>query len=147
MGREEQIQIRMGQDRQLVTAIDLLRASEFVTGYISGANTYVSGVTILSAIASSIIRTRPVSIHLHNRETSHMTVLFRDGAIAGSIVCGPYVLNATQGRDIPLDELLGRRFLSGVYMVCISGTFATGIDYQMAYVNEPDPNAPGGYLE
>jgi hypothetical protein len=138
---------RIGANRQLVTPMDELRASDFITGLLSGANSYVSGITVLSGITSNIVTIRPLQAHLHNRETSHMTIVFRDGSISGNIVMGPYILNPTQERDINQEQLRGRRFTSGIYAMVISGTFSTGIDYQMGYLVEPDPTDPGGLLE
>lgn len=146
---QEFVEKRLGRNRQLVTALDVLRASEFVNALLSGTAAYTggSGVLLFSGVLSSIVAIRPVNIHLHNRETSHVTVLFRDGSVTGGIVAGPYIVNPSQGRDIAYDELLGRRFLSGIFAAVISGTFGQGTDVNIGYIKEPDPTAVGGYLE
>lgn len=137
----------LGRDRQLITPLDLFRASDFRTAILSGAANYTSGQSIYSVVASSIVRLRPLDISMHSRETTHMTVLFRDGGISGAIFAGPYTINPTSQRIVKYDELGGRFALSGVYAVVISGTFVTGIDVTVGFVLEPDPTAAGGYLE
>lgn len=147
VNRHEVINIGMGVDRALVTALDRIRASEFLSLLVSGANNYTSGVSLFSVTASNVVRVRPLNIHFHNRETSAMTILFRDGLLTGSIIAGPYILNPTQGVDITYDNLEGRYFLSGIYAVVISGAFGQGIDVNMGIIQEPDSTAAGGRLE
>ena len=137
----------LGQDRQLVTKLDEFRASRSVAALLSGANTYTSGLAVLSVTASSVVRVRLLNIHLHNREPAHMTVLFRDGSVTGAIVAGPFRINPTQGFTVPIEELQGRYMVSGIYALVLSGTFAQGIDTDIGYLLEPVPSAAGGYLE
>jgi len=141
------IQRALGADRQLVTVMDLFRAGDFRTVVLSGANNYTSGQAVYSVVASSIVIGRPVNIAIHNRETSHMTFLFRDGGISGTIFAGPYRVEGRNQLRINPDELLGRRFVSGIYAVVISGTFSAGMDLTVSFVLEPNPNAIGGYIE
>ena len=147
MGYQEMLQKKLGADRQIVTEIDLFRASTFTQVILSGANNYTSGQTVLNVTASSIVIMRPLNIHFQNRETAMMTVVFRDGSITGGIVAGPYVVNGQQDRTIEYAKLMGRRFLSGIYAVVLSGAFSQGIVLNIGYVLEPNPNAQGGYLE
>lgn len=128
----------IGRDRAIVTEIDQFRASEFVGVRISGANNYTSGFSLLAMVASNVARIRPMNIHMQNAETAAMTILFRDGSITGDIVAGPYILNPTQDRTITKDNLLGRFFLSAIYPVVISGTFAAGIQTNIGYIIDPD---------
>ena len=128
----------MGRDRAIVTQMDLFRASEFVHNVLSGANNYTSGFTILSGVLSNVARIRLLNIHFQNRETAAMTVVYQDGSITGTIVAGPYIINPTQDRTIPKENLDGRYFLSGIYAVVISGTFSAGIVNNIGYIIEPD---------
>lgn len=128
----------MGRDRAIVTQMDLFRASEFVQDVLSGASNYTSGFNLLSGVLSNVARIRPIGVGFQNRETAAMTVLFRDGGITGTIVAGPYILNPTQDRHIPRENLEGRYFLSSVYAVVISGTYSAGIVTQFAFIIEPD---------
>lgn len=144
----EHVQKALGEDRQLLTPLDELRGSEFITGIISGANNYVSGIALYTVAASNIIRGRPLNMQMHNRETAHVTIVYRDGSITGDIFAGPYTINPASQRAVTRDELDGRRFLSGVYAVVISGpTFAQGIDYNIGWIQDPVPTDPGGFLE
>lgn len=136
-GYEEFLTKKMGPDGVIVTEMDLFRAGNAFAAVLSGANNYTSGQAVYSIVASSVVRQRLLNVHFHNRETSHMTVVFRDGSISGTLLGGPWVVNPTTGRDIPYEELAGRRFLSGVYAVVISGTFSAGIDVNVGYVLDP----------
>ena len=140
------LQQALGENRQIVDNIDQFRAANFYSVVLSGASNYTSGQAVLSVVASSVVRIRPLDFHLQNRETSHMTVVFRDGGITGSIVAGPYIVNPIAHLTLTEDMLRGRRFVSGIYAVVISGTFSAGIQLNGGYVLEPDPNAVGGYL-
>ena len=138
----------MGQDRHPVSKIDELRATQFITDLLSGADNYTSGQTLWTVTASNIVRNRPRNIHMHNRETSHVTIVFRDGGITGSIIAGPYIVNPIQAKPIGEDELEGRYFTSSILAIVISGpTYAQGVDINLGYLLEPDPTDPGGYLE
>ena len=128
----------LGRDRATVDQMDLFRASEFVQDVLSGANNYTSGFTLLSGVVSNVARIRPLNIHFQNRETAAMTVVYRDGSITGTIVAGPYIVNPTQDRTIPKENLEGRYFLSGIYAVVISGTFSAGIVNNIGFIIEPD---------
>lgn len=141
------IQKAMARNRELVTPIDLLRGSDFTRAVLSGANNYTSGQSLQTVAVSNVVAIRPILIHLQSRETTPMTVLFRDGSITGTVVAGPYVLNPIQERVIPTEQLLGMRFTSGIYAVVISGVFGAGIQTYVGYVNDPDPNAVGGLIE
>lgn len=146
-GYSETVEKRIGRDRQVVTPIDEFRASQFTAVVLSGADGYVSGQTVLSVVASSIVRIRVINIHLHNRETANITVLFRDGGITGGVVAGPFRINPTTDRTIPKDELMGRFFLSSIYAVVLSGTYSAGSPLDIGYILEPIPTAVGGWLE
>lgn len=146
-GYLEAVRKGLGQNRQTVTAMDELRASTFLAAVLSGANNYTSGQTLWTVIASSIVRFRPSNVHVNNRESSWISVVFRDGGIAGGVVAGPFRVNAAQDRTIPETELRGRYFLSSLYAVVISGTYAAGADIDVGYLLEPLPTLPGGYLE
>jgi len=87
--KEYTIPQALGQDRQLITPMELLRASEFVSVVLSGTDNYVSGQSILTVMTSSVTRIRPLNVHLHNRETAAMTVVFRDGGIRRRHRCRP----------------------------------------------------------
>ena len=137
----------LGRHRQLVTPIDKFRASDYYSTVLSGSANYVSGYVILSSVLSSVVRLRPLNIPFQNRETSHMTVVLRDGVISGSIVAGPYILNPQQERIISPEELQGRYFNSSVYAMVISGTYSAGINVNIGFIKEPDPTAVGGLLE
>ena len=128
----------LGRDRTIVDQIDLLRASEFVSDVLSGASNYTSGFALLAMVLSNVARIRPLNIHFQNRETSAMTVVYRDGSITGAIVAGPYIINPTQDRTIKKEDLEGRYFLSGIYPVVISGTFSAGIVNNIGFIIEPD---------
>jgi hypothetical protein len=128
----------IGRDRQIVTHIDPLRASEFVSTVLSGAANYVSGFSILDIDAGNVARIRPVNIFMQNRETALAAVAFRDGSITGDIVAGPFTVNPAQDRTIGPDELQGRYFLSGIYPVVVSGAYAAGIVTQIGYIIEAD---------
>lgn len=148
MAVEEHIQKALGQDRQVVTRIDPFRASEYYSNIISGATNYLSGFMLLSVALSSVVRIRPLNFHFCNNEGSHCTVVLRDGVISGNIVAGPYILNPRQERVITPEELIGRRFNSGMYCLVISGpAYSAGINVDIGFVNEPDPTSVGGYLE
>lgn len=127
----------LGQDRQLVTPVDLFKASTFLDDILSGSNNYTSGQSLLTVTASNVARIRVLNWHFQNRETTHMTVLFRDGSLTGTRVAGPYILNPTSERGIAYDFLQGRYFVSGVYAVVLSGTFSAGIEVNFGYVNDP----------
>lgn len=140
----------LGEDRQLLTPLDELRGSEFIEIVLSGTGAFTagSGVSLYSVAASNIIRGRPLNIHFLNRETAHITVLFRDGSITGGIFAGPYTINPISERTILPDELLGRRFFSGIHAVIISGpSFAQGVDLDIGWIQDPVPTDQGGYLE
>ena len=128
----------MGRDRAIVDQMDLFRASEFVQDVLSGTNNYTSGFAMLAMVASNVARIRLLNIHFQNRETAAMTVVYRDGSITGTIVAGPYIINPTQDRTIPKENLDGRYFLSGIYPVVISGTFSAGIVNNIGYIIDPD---------
>ena len=147
--REEQVNKALGEDRQLLTPLDALRGSEFIQGILSGTGAYTcgSGVGLYTVAASNIIRGRLLNIHMYNRETAHVTVVYRDGSITGSIFAGPYVINPTSERTITREELDGRRFFSGIHAVVISGSFVTGIDFDIGWIQDPVPTDPGGLLE
>lgn len=141
-------QRRLGDNGQLVTPLDEFRASKSVFTILSGANPYVSGVAIYTIVASSVVIGRPLKIHLFNRESSHATVIFRDGGITGTVFAGPYKINPVSERTITRDELVGGRFTSGIYAVVISGpAFSQGIITDVGYLLEPNPTHPGGGLE
>lgn len=137
----------MGRNRELLSPIDLLRGSDYTRAVVSGANGYVSGQSLQTIAISNVAFIRPVLIHLQNRETTPMTILFRDGGITGAVVAGPYLLNPIQERVVTAEQLLGMRFTSGIYAVVISGTFSQGIQTLIGYVTDPDYNAAGGYIE
>lgn len=143
---DEMLLKAVGQDRQIVSVMDPFRASQFFSTALSGGNNYTSGYIIASAIASSFTRWRPMSLHFQNRESTSMTVLLHDGALANP-VAGPFILNPNQERVVTEDQLRGRFFLSGVYAVVLSGSFLAGITLDMGYVKEPLPTSLGGYLE
>lgn len=124
----------MGQDRALVTPIDRFKASTFLDAILSGASNYTSGQSLLTVAASNVVRIRPLNFHFQNRETSHMTVLFRDGSITGDRVAGPFILNPTQDRRVPYEDVEGRYFTSGIYAVVLSGTFSAGIEVNIGFV-------------
>ena len=128
----------MGRDRAIVDQMDLFRASEFINDVLSGASNYTSGFTLLSGVVSNVARIRLLNIHFQNRESAAMTVVYRDGSITGNIVAGPYIINPTQDRTIPKENLDGRYFLSGVYAVVISGTFSAGIVNNIGFIVDPD---------
>lgn len=149
MGEEtvRSIQVGLGDNRQYVSILEVLRASRMVSVVLSGGNSYTSGQSLLSVTASSVVIGRPLNIHFHNRETSHMTVVFRDGGISGSIFAGPYKILPETQLEIALDKLVGRRFTSGIYAVVISGTYSAGIDVNLGYLFEPSPVDVGGFPE
>ena len=124
----------MGQDRALVTPIDRFKASTFLDAILSGTDSYVSGQSLLTVAASNVVRIRPLNFHFQNRETTHMTVLFRDGTVTGGRVVGPFILNPLQDRTIPYDELEGRYFASGIYALVLSGVYSAGIQVNAGYV-------------
>ena len=128
----------MGRDRAIVDQMDLFRAAEFVQDVLSGANNYTSGFTILSGVLSNVARIKLLNIHFQNRETAAMTVVYRDGSITGTIVAGPFIINPTQDRTIPEENLRGRYFVSGIYAVVLSGTFSAGIVNNVGYIIEPE---------
>ena len=126
----------LGADRAIVTQIDQLRASDFLSAVLSGSNNYTSGQNLSGIVSGNVVKLRPMNIHHQNRESSAMTVVYRDGGITGTIVCGPYIINPTQTLPIAEPDLRGRYFLSGVYAVVISGTFAAGIQVNMGFILE-----------
>ena len=126
----------IGLNRDIVTKIDEFRASEFINDVISGTNNYTSGFALLTITTSNVAKIRPYSIHLQNRETSHMTIVFRDGGITGGVVVGPYIINPTQHFDILKEQLQGRSFVSSIYPVVISGTFGQGIPINIGFIIE-----------
>ena len=127
----------LGLDRNIVTQMDQFRASEFVNDVISGSTNYTSGFALLTITTSNVAKIRPLNIHMQNRETSAMTIVFRDGGITGGVVVGPYIVNPTQDRDILETSLRGRSFLSSIYPVVISGTYGQGIPINIAFLIEP----------
>lgn len=139
---------RLGENGQLVTPLDELRAATQFTVVLSGANSYVSGRALYAIVTSSIVIGRPVKIHMLNQESAHATIIFRDGGVTGPIIAGSYRINPISERTITKDELLGSRFTSGVYAVVISGpAFSQGILLTFGYLLEPNPTNPGGGLE
>jgi len=128
----------IGMDRQIVTAMDQFRASEFVSDRVSGANNYTSGYNLLSVVTSNVGRIRPLNISIQNAEAAAATLVFRDGALTGTVVAGPYIVNAGQERHIEPTALRGRYFSSSIYVSVASGTFAAGIEVQVGYIIEPD---------
>ena len=146
---EGEIARRLGDNGQLVTPLDELRAAKATgIGVISGANTYLSGLAVYAIVASSIVIGRPMGMHIFNRESSHITIVFRDGGISGAIFAGPYKVNPIAERTIKPDELIGARFTSGAYVLVISGpAFSQGILLDFRYLLEPNPTHPGGGLE
>ncbi len=130
-------QRNLGEHRALVTPIAQFRAGNFIQDIISGANNYTSGYNLLSGVASSIVRIRPINIFMQNRDAGAMTVLFRDGGLSGAQVAGPYIINPVQERIVKADELAGAFFTSSVYALVISGTFANGIVTRFSYVLDP----------
>jgi len=138
---------RIGLDRQFVTPMDEFRAAEYVSALVASASAYVSGSSLLTVVASNVVRMRPVNVHFLNREGSARTVVIRDGGIAGNIIGGPWILNPIQERDIEPKMLQGRYALSSFYMVVISGTYTSGIDVNIGYILEPLPTDVGGLLE
>jgi hypothetical protein len=138
----------IGLNRQLVTPLDIIRGSEFFSGVLSGAATYVSGFTIYSGIASNIVKGRLHNAHFFNNENATVTIVFRDGSLTGTIFAGPWQVNAGAERDIRPDMLRGMYFTSGVYIVVISGpAYSRGINYRVGWQQDPDPTNPGGLLE
>lgn len=146
-GYQEVIVKQIGEFRQLVAPIDLFRAANFTRNILSGANNYTSGQSLVTVTASSVVRIKPVMVHIQNRETTHMTILFRDGSITGTVVAGPYFVTPLSERSVTADQMLGLRFVSGIYAVVISGAFSAGIQTAIGYVLEPNPNDVGGYIE
>ena len=126
----------IGLDRNIVTKIDQFRASEFINDVISGSTNYTSGFALLTITTSNVAKIRPYNIHLQNRETSAMTIVFRDGGITGGVVVGPYIINPTQHLDIEPQQLQGRSFVSSIYPVVISGTYGQGIPINIAFIVE-----------
>jgi hypothetical protein len=123
-------------DRNIGTQIDQFRASEFINDVISGATNYTSGFNLLTITTSNVAKIRPLNIHFQNRETSAMTVVFRDGGITGGVVAGPYIINPTSQKTVPPEELQGRSFVSSIYPVVISGVFAQGIPINIGFIIE-----------
>ena len=136
-GYVEALQKALGQNRQVVSLIDEFRASTSVQVILSGASYFTSGQTVYSVVTSSVVRIRPLNMHLQNRESSHMTVVFRDGGISGAVVAGPFIVNPIQERVIQYPELAGRFFTSSIYAVVLSGAFAAGISLDVGYVLDP----------
>jgi len=136
----------LGRDRQWVDPIDQFRAGDYTSEILSGTDNYVSGMYILSAIASNAIRERLTKVHVLNRETNPMVLVFRDGGIAGNIIGGPWTFAQLQDRTITQEELAGAYAVSGIYAVVISGTFSAGMMVTVGRVAEPDPTDVGGLL-
>ncbi len=147
-GYVEEVRKALGQNRQTVQALDELRASQALAAVISGATNYTSGQTLWTVVASSVVRFRPVNLHINNRESSWLSLTFRDGGITGAVVAGPFRVNPVQDRTIAETELRGRYFVSSLYAVVVSGpAYAAGIDIDIGYWLEPSPVAAGGFLE
>ena len=127
----------IGLDRNIVTQIDQFRASEFINDVISGSTNYTSGFALLTITTSNVAKIRPLNIHLQNRETAAMTIVFRDGGITGGVVVGPTIINPTSERDILQEALQGRSFVSSIYPVVISGTYGQGIPINIGFIVEP----------
>ena len=126
----------IGLDRNIVTKIDQFRASEFINDVISGSTNYTSGFALLTITTSNVAKIRPLNIHFQNRETSAMTVVFRDGGITGGVVAGPYIINPTSQKTVLQEELQGRSFVSSIYTVVISGVFGQGIPINIGFIIE-----------
>ena len=103
-GYQEIVNKLMGEFRQLVTPMDLFRAANFTRNILSGASNYTSGQSLLTVAASNVSRIKPVMVHIQNRETTHMTILFRDGSITGTVVAGPYFVTPLSEREVTEDK-------------------------------------------
>ena len=131
----------LGQDRQLVTPIDQLRASDFAVGSLaSGAHLSGGGVTLRAVSGPVIIR--PMNVELYNLESVFYEVEYRDGGFLGGRVLGPYRILPYGEKRLAQEELMGHRFTSSVYLMVISGAAATmtsgaGIRAGMGFIQEP----------
>ena len=131
----------LGQDRQLVTPMDELRASDFAVGSLaSGAHLSGGGVTLRAVSGPVIIR--PMNAAFYNLENAFYEIEFRDGGFLGARVLGPYRVLAYGEKRLAQEELLGHRFTSSVYLMVISGSVATmtsgaGIRADMGFIQEP----------
>lgn len=138
-------------DGRLIIPLDIVRGAAFaVASVLSGAVAsnnlppLSGGGRVYAIVTSSIVKARPLSIELWNKEAQWLEVEFRDGGTNGGRVLGPYNLLPRTGMSVPRENLYGRYFTSSIHLQILSGPIAqplsNGVLVNVSYVL--DPQAP-----
>lgn len=127
MSQEEVILKQLGPNRELLTPMEVFRASDFRVGTIeSGAHLSGRGLTLYQV--SSPVKVKLLNVELFNAEAGWIEVEFRDGGFQGGRVLGPYRLNLYSNLRLPYEDVLGRTFTSSIYAMIRSGYTANPIN-------------------